>query len=161
MNNKRINIMAYFCINYPHKNELSKARLTKLVYLADWFSSLLDGKQMTNIKWLFNHYGPYVDDISNIAMFDDNFSISREKTIYGGDKYVISCDMDIDEIELSDREKAILDAIIEKTKTMYFNDFIDYVYSTYPISANERYSHLDLPALAKEYKQKVLTTGCS
>jgi len=32
---KLANIIAYLSSNYPHKNELSKARLTKLVYLAD------------------------------------------------------------------------------------------------------------------------------
>lgn len=152
--NKRANIMAYFCINYPHKNELSKARLTKLVYLADWFSSLLDNKQLTNINWVFNHYGPYVEDISSIAAFDDNFSITHHKTIYGGDKYVISCTVPPESIDLSSREKSILDAIIEKTKKMYFNDFIDYVYSTYPVTASERYTQFDLPSLAKEYKEK-------
>jgi len=152
--NKRANLMAYFCIHYPHKNELSKARLTKLVYLADWFSSLLDGKQLTNIKWIFNHYGPYVEDITNIATFDDNFSITSQQTIYGGSKYVISCSINADNIELSSRETSILDAIIEKTKTMYFNDFIDYVYSTYPVTASERYTQFNLPELAKEYKEK-------
>ena len=151
--NKRANIMAYFCLHYPHKNELSKARLTKLVYLSDWFSSLLDGKQLTNIDWVFNHYGPYVEDISSIAAFDDNFTITPYKTIYGGDKYVISCSLKAENVKLNPRESAILDAIIEKTKTMYFNDFIDYVYSTYPVTASERYTHFDLPALAKEYNK--------
>ncbi|MEZ5576726.1 MAG: DUF4065 domain-containing protein [Candidatus Competibacteraceae bacterium] len=58
--NRLQNIMAYFGIEYPHKFELSKARLTKMIYLADWFSSLADGKKLTDIEWLFNHYGPYV-----------------------------------------------------------------------------------------------------
>ena len=144
--------MAYIVNKYPNKSELSKARLTKLVYLADWFSALLDDKQMTDIEWVFNHYGPYVDDVSNIATFDSDFSIIPEKTIYGGDKYVISYSGNDIDSELSDREKAIIDAIIDKTKVMYFNDFIDYVYSTYPVSSNERYSYLDLEFLAKEYK---------
>ena len=122
--NKLRSIMAYLAIKYPHKSELSKARLTKLVYLSDWFSSLLDDKQMTDIKWVFNHYGPYVDEVSELAAVDDDFSITPEKTVYGGDKFVISYSGNSEDIELTDREKAILDAIIEKTKVMYFNDFI-------------------------------------
>lgn len=144
--------MAYVAAKYPYKNELSKARLTKLVYLSDWFSSLLDERQMTDIDWLFNHYGPYVDDVYDIASTDSEFSITPEKTIYGGDKFVISFNGNQYSLELSDREKNIIDTIIEKTKTMYFNDFISYVYSTYPVSSNERYSHMDLVSLAKEYK---------
>lgn len=155
--NKLRSIMAYIATKYPHKNELSKARLTKLVYLSDWFSSLLDEKQMTDIDWLFNHYGPYVDDVYDIASKDSDFSIKPEKTIYGGDKFVISFNGNLNSTELTDREKAIIDTIIEKTKTMYFNDFITYVYATYPVSSNERYSHMDLVTLAKEYKSQKRT----
>lgn len=152
--NKLRSIMAYIAKTYPHKNDLSKARLTKLIYLSDWFSSLLDGKQMTNIKWIFNHYGPYVDDISNIAAFDSEFSIKPEKTVYGSDKYVISYCGDAVESSLSEREKAIIDAVIHKTETMYFNDFINYVYSTYPVSSSERYSEMNLEDLANKYKNE-------
>ena len=55
MNNLE-NVIAYFCLHYPHKRELSKARLTKLVYLADWFSALIFRRQITNINWIFNHF---------------------------------------------------------------------------------------------------------
>lgn len=145
-------IMAYFTTKYPHKRELTKARLTKLVYLADWFSALLDDKQISKIEWVFNHYGPYVDDVAHLANMDVDFDITHEKTYYGGDKYVISYSGKEVGDELTIRERAILDAIIEKTKPMYFNDFIDYVYSTHPISSSERYAILDLVTLAKKYK---------
>ncbi len=44
-------IIAYYCDRYPHKEELSKARLTKMVYLADWKSAIVHGKQISDIKW--------------------------------------------------------------------------------------------------------------
>ena len=147
-------IMAYFATKYPHKKELSKARLTKLVYLADWFSAVLENKQMTDIEWVFNHYGPYVDDIVTLANIDDDFTIISEKTVFGGDKYVISFSGDLDEEALSDRDKSILDAIISKTEKMYFNEFINYVYSTYTVSSNEGYADLDLVCLAKKFNEE-------
>ena len=33
---KLVDVVGYLCEHYPHKAELSKARLTKMVYLADW-----------------------------------------------------------------------------------------------------------------------------
>jgi hypothetical protein len=150
--NKLQNIVAYLCLNYPYKSELSKARLTKLVYLADWFSSIVSGKQMTNIQWIFNHYGPYVDDVVNSVDGVYGFSISRESTIYGTNKDVVSFEGDEGMISLSQMDCSILNTVIEKTKTLYFNDFIDYVYSTYPVQSNERYSILNLELLAKQYK---------
>lgn len=150
--NKLQNIVAYLCLHYPYKSELSKARLTKLVYLADWFSAIITGKQMTDIQWIFNHYGPYVDDVINAVDGIYGFSISRESNMYGTAKDVISFEENNYVINLSEMECSILNTVIEKTKNLYFNDFIDYVYSTYPVHSNERYSVLNLELLAKQYK---------
>lgn len=143
--------MCYFCQNYPYRDELSNSRLTKLVYLSDWFSCLLYGKQLTEIRWVFNHYGPYVDDIIDTARQDRLFVISNSQNFYGDNKLIISCDENYQPI-ISIKEKNIIDFVIEKTKSMYFNEFIDYVYSTYPISSQQRYLNLDLVSLAREYK---------
>ncbi|MBW8126582.1 MULTISPECIES: Panacea domain-containing protein [Pseudomonas] len=150
--NRLQNIVAYLCHTYPYKHELSKARLTKLVYLADWFSSLLDDDQMTDVRWIFNHYGPYVDDIVDSVRNSRGFSISAQENPYGSTKYLVSYSGDYRKIELSERDEEILDAVIEKTKRMYFNDFIDYVYSTYPVKSSDRYAALDLVSLAREFR---------
>lgn len=150
--NRLQNIIAYFCLEYPHSSELSNSRLTKLVYLADWVSALADDKQMTNITWLFNHYGPYVDDIKMAVMSSPNFSLKLDYNAFGSSKNVISFSGRIEDVELSVRDKKILDLVIEKTKGKYYNEFIDYVYSTYPVQSKNRYSTLDLVELAREYK---------
>ncbi|RJL18998.1 Panacea domain-containing protein [Pectobacterium polaris] len=152
--NKIQNITAYLCVNYPIQSELSKARLTKMVYLADWFSSLVNDKQLTDIEWVFNHYGPYVDDvIDSISRSRKNFIIKHERNIYGSEKNTISFIGDIEDIGLTRNERQILDVVINKTKGLYFNDFIEYIYSTYPIRNRTRYSVLDLPRLAREYSR--------
>ena len=148
--------MCYFCQNYPYKNELSNARLTKLVYLADWFSSPIYGKQLTDIRWVFNHYGPYVDDIIDTAKQNTLFTISNSQNFYGDNKLIISCNENY-QPNVSVEEKKIMDFVIEKTKSMYFNEFIDYVYSTYPISSQQRYLNLDLISLANEYNSILKT----
>lgn len=147
-------IIAYFCLNYPYKAELSKARLTKLVYLADWVSSLLTGKQMSDIRWVFNHYGPYVDDVVEAAASSHKFNIEAASTVYGSAKSVISYKGSDEEITLSEPDRIILDALVERTKGMYFNDFLNYVYSTYPVKSNERYSTLNLESIAKKYNEE-------
>ena len=42
-------IVAYICCKYPYSSELSNARLTKLVYLADWMSAVANDEQVTDI----------------------------------------------------------------------------------------------------------------
>lgn len=146
-------IMAYVCQAYPFKDELSDARLTKMIYLTDWFYSVLKGKQSTEITWVFNHYGPYVKDIYNLAKTSQNFIVVNKPTVYGNFKAVINY---IGEpIELDPTLEKVINRVIDKTKSMYFNDFIDYVYSTYPIKNNDRYAILELPKLAEEYRASI------
>ncbi|WP_319380661.1 Panacea domain-containing protein [Thiomicrorhabdus sp.] len=150
--NKIQSIIAYLCNEYPHKSEITKARLTKMVYLADWFSALLKGKQLTDINWVFNHYGPYVDDVVEAAQTNYGFKIETESTPYGTPKYIISFHGNSENIDLTNDDKEILQKVIEKTRSLYFNDFVDYVYSTYPVKTNERYSTFNLEQLAQQYK---------
>ncbi len=149
-----VDVMAYICKKYPHKNELSKARLTKLVYLADWRSAIVNRRQLTNIKWVFNHYGPYVDDVVITAMNHPAFNVVSTLNSYGANKSVVKLQYDLP-INLRRREKNILDHVIEQTKNLYFNEFIELVYSTYPVVSSNRFAYLNLVALAEEYENQI------
>ncbi len=146
-----IDIIRYILKNHP--TELTKGRLNKLVYLADWKSAIDIKEQISSIKWKFNHYGPYVDDIENLVDQDNRFSVEMQTTIYGNDKYVVKLLKDSDFNEPSTREKKILDLIIQITQNLSWSKFINAVYSTYPVKSSERGSFLDLVKLAKEYKK--------
>lgn len=152
--NRLQNIIAYFCMFYPYPDELSNSRLTKLVYLADWFSSLADKQQLTNINWLFNHYGPYVDDIKDAVLLSRDFSFHYDQNVFGSNKTIIRFIGHPNSINLTERDRRILDLVIDKTQGKYYNEFIDYVYSTYPVQSKNRYSSLDLVSLAEEYRRR-------
>ena len=151
-------IIAYFCKHYPHPAELSKARLTKMVYLADWRSAMSRRKQLTAIRWVFNHYGPYVDDVYEVATSDPIFNVESSINMHGGYKEVISLKKRNYEPEITNSEKEILDHIIKVTACKYWNDFMKLVYSTYPIRNSERYDELDLINFASQYElEKMLS----
>jgi len=152
-------IIGYICENYPIKNELSNARLTKMVYLSDWKSAISSNKQISDIKWVFNHFGPYVDDVYNCAKSNKNFKITHELNVYGNDKYTI-CVKDLEKwSSLSKDDKDVIDHVILETKKLYWKDFIKLVYSTFPILVSERQSDLNLKKLARRYKEEVLERG--
>lgn len=144
-------VLLYFGQRYPHPHELSKARLTKMVYLADWRSALSMDHQITNIDWEFNHFGPYVRDVENVARRDPDLTITPTTSLYGAPKELIAARPGAPEPSLTDDEREILDFVIKQTKKLYWNDFIELVYSTYPVRENPRYSQLDLVKMAREY----------
>jgi predicted nucleic acid-binding OB-fold protein len=148
-------VVAYICRNYPHKDELSNARVTKMIYLADWRSALTRGKRLTDVHWVFNHYGPFVYDIINAVKEDPVFEVVPTENMYGGPKDLMRIADDVDYPSLGEEERELLDFVIEKSAQKNWDEFIRLVYSTYPIATQERFSELDLVALAREYEQKV------
>jgi len=149
-------IMAYLIRRSPVKSVLSNARLTKLVYLADWRHTLRHGRQVSDIRWVFDNYGPFVWDIKNTAAENEKiFSIKATENALGGSKTLITLRDDEYEPVLMREEKESLLHAIRKTSHLGWDAFIRLVYSTYPIISSERYSRLDLRELAGEYRRSM------
>ncbi|MBJ6915170.1 SocA family protein [Vibrio cholerae] len=149
--NKLREIVRFLVSHYPHKKELSKARLTKMVYIADWKCALTYGYQLTDIRWQFNHYGPYVDEVIDTAYEDPEIDVVSTTNMYGHPKVLINSRLHRNNFMLSQGEINILLHVIDETANMYWDEFIKYVYSSYPIASQNRYSELDLPKLAQQY----------
>jgi len=144
-------IMGYFAKHYPHRQELSKARLTKMIYLADWKSALESGHQMSDISWRFNHYGPYVDDVHQLALIDPAFDVKADYTMFGNRKERIELvDPNFTPSVTAD-EARILDHVIEETRSLTWEAFIKLVYSTFPVVTGTRGGKLDLIKSAGAY----------
>lgn len=146
-------VILYICKKYPLPDELSKARLTKLVYLVDWETSKRTGKQLTDISWYFHNFGPYVDDVIDAARKSKKLIIIDAENFYGEKKELISAKKETDLPPFEKSNSEIIDFVIDETKKLYWNDFIKHVYSTPPISGSTRYTHLNLVDFAKEARR--------
>lgn len=155
MKNKSIeNILHYILNEYPYPNELTKTRITKMVYLVDWYSALEFQEQFSGINWYFDHYGPYVSDVLDVADDDKDVKIKETVSAYGGVKYIVE-PKDKNkklEVNLSEKERKLIDQVIKDTEDLSWNKFIDFVYDTAPIKKKNKYSNLDLVELAKKEK---------
>ncbi|MGH1470679.1 MAG: Panacea domain-containing protein [Cellvibrionaceae bacterium] len=148
------NIIKYLLKEYPHKSELSASRLTKMIYLMDWKSSIDFGHQITNAQWHFDHYGPYVEDFVKLAKEDKDISVENTSNYYGGKKQLFKLSEKFEgSFDLTKEQKVIANFVIDATKQKNYEDFIQLVYSTYPVISNNRYSDLDLVGSAEKYKE--------
>jgi hypothetical protein len=153
MTNKLLSIIKYILSNYPHPDELSASRLTKMVYLADWKEAINNGKQLTNIVWFFNHHGPYNDEILQEAKKDKDINITIKNNMFGGKKTHIEICNNSKTTDLDEEDYRLLDFVINATKDKNYTDFIKLIYSTYPVISSEKYTKLDLINKAEEYKK--------
>lgn len=144
--------ISYILKHYPHKDQLSNARVTKMLYLADWHQAINRKLQITDIRWYFDNYGPFVWDIKKeIECHPEVFISIDTHNFYGQTKTLFSMKNKDYEPCLSDDQKQSLQHIIDVTEKLTWNDFIRLVYSTYPITSSSRYSYLDIVEKAKEY----------
>lgn len=149
-------IIAYLIREYRtlRDEDLSTARLTKMVYLADWRSAILHKQQITNIHWFFDHYGPFVWDVQDAAKGNSAlFTIEEAQTVYGSPKRVFRIKDQSFSPAIADNEKQILDHVLRETYALDWIRFIQLVYSTYPIMSSERFTYLDLAAKAFSYEK--------
>ena len=152
--NKLKEILAYIIKTYPNKDDLSNARLTKLVYLADWKHVLTHNKQISDIKWYFDNYGPYVKDILKTVENNKCTFVAYETlNIFRESKILIALKQTQYGPSISNEEKISIDHIINVTHALNWTNFIKLVYSTYPIMSTERYNFLNLIEKAKVYKE--------
>lgn len=156
MINKTEEVIAYILASYPKNlsDEMSNARLTKIVYLSDWRASLRRNQTITKIDWYYDNFGPFVEDIEKAARSNlKRFEIDYKSNMYGQPKKVFRLRKNNSTVDLTDEEKNDIDFVISKTKPLYWREFIKLVYSTFPIASSDKYSNLDLLAKAKEYKK--------
>ncbi|HEV7744083.1 MAG TPA: Panacea domain-containing protein [Pyrinomonadaceae bacterium] len=147
--------LAYLLLQYPHKSELSNARVTKMVYLADWHHVLKSDRQVTEILWFYDNYGPFVWDVKDTAEAEKSlFRVASSTNFFGNPKFEFEILDDNYQPRLSDSERESLDHVIESTKRLGWDSFIRIVYSTYPIVSSQRYSFLNLQKKAAEYRQQ-------
>lgn len=152
---KLADIIAYICRNYKFPNELSKARLAKTIYLCDWNSAFRTGQTISNVSWLFDYYGPYANDVVDTARTTDGLSVRTVLNNHGARKDLVEANENATYVSLGEYEISIIDGILRKTEPLYWSDFMALVYRTYPIKSQERFSILDLPQLAREYKDRI------
>lgn len=148
-------LIRYIILHYPNPNELSKPRLVKLIYLIDWKYTIETGSQYTNIRWIYNHYGPYVNDVINLMREKKAiFKVDSYQNNYEGitDKFSL---IDKTEILLENNIKEIADKFIEYTYKLTWTEFINLVYSSFPIKSNLKYSTLNLEDLAIEFNKNI------
>jgi hypothetical protein len=131
---------------------MSNARLTKLVYLSDWRHCLRTNSQISNIKWFFNNFGPFVWDIKDTAKENPHiFELETTTNMYGDQKTIFILNSKDYSPRLSEEEMKSIDHVINETKNLNWDQFIRLVYSTFPIASAERYTYIDLIEKAKEY----------
>jgi len=145
----------YVFEKYPKKDELSSARLVLLIFLIDWKFAIENGKQFTEAKWTYEQFGPFSKDIfALIKKRNEIFKIDIPKNSDGRATERLSVKSN-SIIEVKNFEaKSAADFILANTYAMTWSEFIQLIYSSYPIISNSKNTELDLSKDSVRFKQR-------
>jgi hypothetical protein len=95
-----------------------------------------------------------VEDVIDTARLGPEFRILPTANIYGAPKDMVKLTHYYSP-QLDAFEKRTLNHVIRTTSGKDWDEFIRLVYSTYPVMTQPRYTYLDLPRLARQYRKVV------
>jgi hypothetical protein len=143
-------VVAYLSVNYPPEHGLSKTRLMRMVYLADWRGAWTLGRQITHLHWTFGDFGPFSSELIKVLQTPE-FEITSTENEYGNPKNLVSFRGDPASIALKPEEALILDFVIEASR-LDWKEFTELVYSTFPLLVSSRDAAMDLVKIAQDYQ---------
>ncbi len=133
--------------------QISTIRLVKLLYLIDLDHYIRYKKTLTEIDWVYYHYGPYffaLDDILRSASIDLD-AREIETTSGKGFTFRIFDEQDISKLVEYATEQQI-NRIIKKWALEDTREILDFVYNTLPIKNGKRDDALDF-SLALQHQE--------
>lgn len=149
-------IVGYIFQQYPHKQELSKGRITKLIFLSDWLMCVTMQRQISQINWYINKFGPYTEDIDRLLQSNPLFILKETDNYYGGNKKAFFL-KDAGEFHdhLPEADRQIILSVIHKTQELSWDKFRKVIYNTYPLSKDAGYEPINLVSLAGAYRKSL------
>ena len=134
---------------------VANSRLTKMVYLADWRMALSADRQITEIRWRYHHFGPFVPDVRARANQSNSLDVNGDTDLFGSPTWIrLAETARMDWPSLDDDEVEALQTVIDATIDLSYEEFLAAVYETYPIRVSRKYSELDLVTLARERRER-------
>lgn len=160
MSNSAVDCFVYLRHAFQPLQLIPKELLVELLYLADWRSALEKGNQVSDIVWRLNFNGIDCHPIDEAARLPYSpIGIVRasqlvpERRREFGDAEVVVLSDHVPDIGLLSIDGVIeLDFALDQFGQLGAHEFINLVYSTYPVLKAVPLQELDLVSFAREYR---------
>jgi uncharacterized protein YwgA len=139
----KLNDMIEYLVSNFSGNALTRTKLVKLLYLADRESYIGRDRQISNIKYIKYHYGPYSEDIVDALQEMDGDEI-RELSgrSQNGTYYRYEANSDYEGSSLTREERAILKRVLREYENTQTKQLVETVYDLDDLDSVEKYTPL-------------------
>lgn len=132
INQKLRDAITYIVRNFNPEG-IQRTKLVKLLFLSDRKAKDKLGKKITDIEYIRYHYGPFKPEILSTLEEMDGYGIQEktESSKYGGKayRYVEGNNPRTSCSSISQKEKEIIDEVVEKYRRVSLEDILNEIYS--------------------------------
>jgi len=136
-----------------NRRPVGQVRATKLMYLIEWEYFAWKRERLTQLDWIYLHYGPWSSTLSKILQ--EEFKAPTEKEQEGRFRQVSWTPSEFDRIDtrLPFELEGIAQRVFDTFGSMPTEDIVSYVYfNTEPMQYAERRQSLDFTKTRKPLK---------
>jgi len=136
-----------------NRKPVGQVRATKLMYLIEWEYFAWNRERLTQLDWVYLHYGPWSSTLSKILQ--EEFKAPTEKEQAGRFRQVSWTPPEFDRIDtrLPFELEGIAQRVFDTFGSMSTEDIVRYVYfNTEPMQYAERRQQLDFTKTRKPLK---------
>ncbi len=149
----RKKLVDYLVANVP---KLTKFTLNKMAYAVEVGYFLRHQRRLTDIPYVFDHYGPYSPMVHETAEESNTIEVKEGVTV-GGMEFTGYDHVDErKKIKLPEDVREVADEVISEFGCMSPKQraeaLRDFVYSTSPLTKTEKYQEIDFNHLKPKYK---------
>jgi hypothetical protein len=137
---------------FQNRKPVGQVRATKLMYLIEWEYFAWKRERLTQLDWVYLHYGPWSSKLSNIL---EEFETPREEEEQGRFRQVSWSPPEYDRVDtrLPFELEGIVQRVFETFGSMSTENIVRYVYfNTEPMQYAERRQPLDFTKTRKPLK---------
>lgn len=151
MNTKTKDVVRYLAKTYPCPYDLTRARLVRLLFLVDQERIEQTGEPLTNIRWTYGNYGPNAPSVTKAMEKDRALVIQKISTNMGPAKYIVRANTPLPYTgaTLKDKEKESIEKVIEETRALSWNRFVEYMYEKALNHAKNHRKEKEMQEIAK------------
>mgnify|MGYP003083275110 FL=1 len=149
MSEKIDSVLTFIILNYS-KSSISVFRLIRIVFLAEWYSAIIQKETLSSSVWYRRNFGPDSDDVTKSLLNLKDIYLEQNNDDIDGISISVFRTDNLYNYKLSALEKSIVSLAMKHAKEFDFIELDNYIENLFPMKNTAINAKINLKDLAKD-----------
>lgn len=148
MSEKIDSVLTFIILNYS-KSSISVFRLIRIVFLAEWYSAIIQKETLSSSVWYRRNFGPDSDDVTKSLLNLKDIYLEQNNDDIDGISISVFRTDNLYNCNLSALERSIVNLAMKHAKEFDFIELDNYIENLFPMKNTAINAEINLKDLAK------------